>query len=202
MTFGSPVLAALLTPALFAGGAAAMAAPILIHLLSRRRFKRIRWAAMDFLIDAERRNRRRIRMEDWILLALRCLGVFLIGLMLARPFVSPIGLAAALGAAQRIRLNRRRDRRWMRIGAAMAAAPPAKRAGVSKAARTGDPNVIEDSLRFPKSECQIANSHWRGSYVTLFRHWTFSILFMPLPVGASCERPGISSAPRRGCPPC
>lgn len=78
-----------------------MAAPILIHLLSRRRFKRIRWAAMDFLIDAERRNRRRIRMEDWILLALRCLGVFLIGLMLARPFVSPIGLAAVLGAAQR-----------------------------------------------------------------------------------------------------
>ena len=101
MTFGSPVLAALLTPALFAGGAAAMAAPILIHLLSRRRFKRIRWAAMDFLIDAERRNRRRIRMEDWILLALRCLAVFLLGLMLARPFVSPVGLAAALGAAQR-----------------------------------------------------------------------------------------------------
>ncbi|MCH7839985.1 MAG: BatA domain-containing protein, partial [Planctomycetes bacterium] len=96
MTFGSPVLAALLTPALFVGGAAAMAAPILIHLLSRRRFKRIRWAAMDFLIDAERRNRRRIRMEDWILLALRCLAVFLLGLMLARPFVSPVGLAAAL----------------------------------------------------------------------------------------------------------
>ncbi len=100
MTSGFPILAALLTPALLYGGAAAMSAPILIHLLARRRFKRIRWAAMDFLIDAERRNRRRIRMEDWILLALRCLGMFLIGLMLSRPFVRPAGLAAALGGSQ------------------------------------------------------------------------------------------------------
>jgi hypothetical protein len=101
MSPGTPILGALLTPALFYGGAAAVGAPILIHLLARRRFKRIRWAAMEFLIDAERRNRRRIRMEDWILMALRCLGVFLIGLLLARPFVKPAGLAAAFGGAQR-----------------------------------------------------------------------------------------------------
>jgi hypothetical protein len=78
-------------------GAAAMAAPILIHLLARRRFKRIRWAAMEFLIDAERRNRRRIRMEDWILMGLRCLAVLLLGLLVARPFLSPAGLAAWAG---------------------------------------------------------------------------------------------------------
>lgn len=96
-----PILAAFLTPALFYGGAAAMGAPILIHLLARRRFKRIRWAAMEFLIDAERRNRRRIRMEEWILLALRCLAIFLIGMMVARPFVLPSGLAAAIGGMHR-----------------------------------------------------------------------------------------------------
>jgi len=95
------ILAAFLTPGLFYGGLAAVSAPILIHLLARRRFKRIRWAAMEFLIDAERRNRRRLRMEEWILLALRCLAVFLIGLMLARPFVDPAGLAATLGGSQR-----------------------------------------------------------------------------------------------------
>ena len=95
------LLAAFITPWLATAGAAAVAAPIIIHLLARCRFKRIRWAAMDFLIDAERRNRRRIRMEEWILLALRCLAVFLIGLLVARPFLTPSGLAAALSGTQR-----------------------------------------------------------------------------------------------------
>lgn len=101
MTHSVPILAALLTPALFYGGMAAMGAPILIHLLARRRFKRIRWAAMEFLVDAQRRNRRRVRMEEWILLALRCLAIFLIGMMVARPFVQPTHLAAALGGTNR-----------------------------------------------------------------------------------------------------
>jgi len=95
------LLAAFVSPALFYGGAAAVAAPILIHLLARRRFKRIRWAAMDFLIDAERRNRRRLRMEEWILLALRCLAVVLIASMVARPFFRPAGLVMAWGGSQR-----------------------------------------------------------------------------------------------------
>ncbi|MGD2109816.1 MAG: BatA domain-containing protein [Phycisphaerae bacterium] len=97
-----PFLAAgFISPALFYGGAAAVAAPILIHLLARRRFRRIRWAAMDFLIDAERRNRRRIRMEEWILLLLRCLAVLMIAFMVARPFVTPEGAASLLGGARR-----------------------------------------------------------------------------------------------------
>jgi hypothetical protein len=95
------VLAALMHPALFYAGAAAVGLPILIHLLARRRFQRIRWAAMDFLVDAERRNRRRIRMEEWILLALRCLAMLLIGLLIARPFIQPEGVAAALGGRDR-----------------------------------------------------------------------------------------------------
>lgn len=89
------------TPALFYAGAAAVAAPILIHLFARRRFRRIRWAAMDFLLEAERRNRRRLRMEEWILLVLRCVAVVLIGLLVARPFVSPTGIAAAWGGSSR-----------------------------------------------------------------------------------------------------
>ncbi len=92
------ILAAFVTPALATAGAAAMAAPILIHLLARRRFKRIRWAAMDFLIDAERKNRRRIQMEDWILMALRALAVLLVGLLVSRPFFSPKGFASWAGS--------------------------------------------------------------------------------------------------------
>jgi hypothetical protein len=80
-------------PWLLAGGAATLA-PILIHLLSRRRFREVDWAAMQFLLQAERRNRRRIRMEHLLLLLLRCLAVILIALLVARPYLQPTGLAA------------------------------------------------------------------------------------------------------------
>jgi hypothetical protein len=95
------ILAALVHPALFWGGAAAMSAPIIIHLLARRRFQRIRWAAMSFLMDAEKQNRKRVRMEELILLALRCLAILLIGLLISRPFIQPSGMAALLGGSQR-----------------------------------------------------------------------------------------------------
>ena len=69
-----------------AGAAAALIAlPIIIHLLNRRRFKTVTWAAMDFLMRAMRKNRRRLEFEQWILLAMRCLLVFLLRLVLARP---------------------------------------------------------------------------------------------------------------------
>lgn len=99
---GDPhILAAFISPALFYAGAAAVGVPVLIHLLMRMRFKRVRWAAVAFLMDAEKRNRRRVRMEEWLLLLLRCLAVLLIGLLVSRPFISPAGLAAAFGGADR-----------------------------------------------------------------------------------------------------
>lgn len=85
----------LLNPAL-ALGAGAVAGPILIHLLSKRRVRRVRWAAMDFLLEAFRKNRRRIRLEQLILLMLRCLAVFLIALMVMRPFMRS-GALGSLG---------------------------------------------------------------------------------------------------------
>ena len=59
--------------------------PIIIHILNRRRFKVVTWAAMEFLLKAMRKNRRRLEFEQWLLLATRCLLVFLLGLALARP---------------------------------------------------------------------------------------------------------------------
>lgn len=96
------MLAQFVSPALFAAGAAAVASPIIIHLLARRRFKRIRWAAVEFLLQAERRNRRRLRMEEWILLALRCLAVLCIGLFIARPFLAPGATLAGLAGSRRV----------------------------------------------------------------------------------------------------
>ena len=74
--------------------------PIIIHLLNKRKFKIVDWAAMEFLLDAEKKNRRRVRLENLILLLLRCLAVLLIGLLLARPFIPTSMTAGLLNAAQ------------------------------------------------------------------------------------------------------
>ncbi|HOJ72538.1 MAG TPA: BatA domain-containing protein [Phycisphaerae bacterium] len=95
------ILGAMITPAMAYAGLAAAALPVLIHLFNRRRFRRIRWAATDFLLEAERRNRRRTRLEEMILLALRCLAMALLGAALARWYVQPRSLVAALGASAR-----------------------------------------------------------------------------------------------------
>lgn len=61
------------------------AVPIIIHLLNRRRFDRRPWAAMEFLLAAMKRNRRRLRMEQWLILLLRTLAILLLVLLVARP---------------------------------------------------------------------------------------------------------------------
>ncbi len=61
------------------------AVPIVIHILNRRRFKRVPWAAMEFLLKAMKRNRKRLRMEQWLVLLLRTLAVLLLALLVSRP---------------------------------------------------------------------------------------------------------------------
>ena len=73
-----------MNPTLFWAGTAAVSVPIIIHLLNRRRYKILDWAAMRFLLESARKNRRRIRIEEMILLFLRCLAIFLLGLAVAR----------------------------------------------------------------------------------------------------------------------
>ncbi len=72
--------------------------PILIHLLNRRKFRRIDWAAMEFLMDALRKNRRRVQIEQLLLLVLRLAIMALLGLLLARPVLSDRGFEWISGA--------------------------------------------------------------------------------------------------------
>jgi len=71
-------------PAIFWSGLAGASLPVIIHLLNRRRFRPLEWAAMRFLRESLRRNRRRLRLEELILLAIRCLVVLLLGIALGR----------------------------------------------------------------------------------------------------------------------
>ncbi|MCC6231455.1 MAG: BatA domain-containing protein [Verrucomicrobiales bacterium] len=89
MSFLNPGLLAL---------AAAVAIPVLIHLLNRRRFKRVTWAAMRFVRASVEKNRRRMELEDLLLLLLRCLIVALFAVALARPALR--SAAAFLGTGR------------------------------------------------------------------------------------------------------
>ena len=72
-------------------GLIAAAAPLVIHLLNRRRHRVVDWAAMDLLREALSRNKRLLHLRDLLLLALRTLCVLLFGLALARPLFSRSG---------------------------------------------------------------------------------------------------------------
>lgn len=74
-------------------GTAGIGIPILIHLLNRRRFRKMPWAAMRYLRASIERNQRRMKLQDWILLAVRCLLLALIAFALARPSLK--GLSAS-----------------------------------------------------------------------------------------------------------
>ncbi|MCR4317793.1 MAG: BatA domain-containing protein [Planctomycetes bacterium] len=62
-----------------------VAAPVIIHLLNRTRFKRTRFAAMEFLLRALERTRKRLRFENLLILILRCLLLLLIVMAFAYP---------------------------------------------------------------------------------------------------------------------
>lgn len=89
-----PLLAGLLYPMLFAAGAAAATVPIIIHLLNRRRVRPLRWAAMSWLLAALKKHQKRLKMENWLILALRVAALLLLGLGLSHVVLSDSALLA------------------------------------------------------------------------------------------------------------
>ena len=88
LVFGNPLV-------LWGVGAASI--PIVIHLLNKRRFREMQWAAMEFLLAAIRKNARRLRLEQLLLLALRTLLILLVVLALAEPFLERTGISMIVG---------------------------------------------------------------------------------------------------------
>ena len=62
-----------------------VAAPVVIHLLFRRRTRPLEWGAMRFVLEAFRRQRKRMRLEQFLILAARTLAVLLLALAVGRP---------------------------------------------------------------------------------------------------------------------
>ncbi len=73
--------------------------PIVIHLLHRHRYRETTWAAMRFLTAAIRKHSQRMRLEQWLLLAVRTAILLCIALALAGPTVQSLTAFAPGGNA-------------------------------------------------------------------------------------------------------
>ena len=67
------------------GGAAAVAIPILVHLISKSQHREVRWGAMHLIELTLKSQQRRLRFENWLLMLLRCAIPVLLALCMARP---------------------------------------------------------------------------------------------------------------------
>ncbi|MGE0707306.1 MAG: BatA domain-containing protein [Planctomycetota bacterium] len=81
-------------------GAAAIVAPITLFLLNRFRYRTIDWAALTFLERAFKQQKRRLQLENLLLLLIRCLILILLAVAMAHP-VSRSGVAVNEEAASR-----------------------------------------------------------------------------------------------------
>lgn len=87
MTFLNPLL-------LF--GLAAAAIPLIIHLFNFRRPKKVDFSSLAFLKELQKTTMQRVRIKQWLLLALRTLAIASLVLAFARPTLTG-GLAGTLG---------------------------------------------------------------------------------------------------------
>lgn len=73
--------------------------PLLIHLINMMRHRRVRWAAMEFLLESQRRNRRWIMLRQLLLLLMRMGAIAAVVMILAQPMLSS-GWGAMFGGAR------------------------------------------------------------------------------------------------------
>src|ERR1700681_315789 len=79
MTFLQPILLTALP---------IIALPIVIHLINQRRYQTIRWAAMIFLLAANRMSRGYAKLRQWLILLFRVLAIAGLICAVSRPLSS------------------------------------------------------------------------------------------------------------------
>ena len=64
------------------------AIPILIHLLFRQRARKVPIGSIRFLVPVVKEHRRRRKVKQWLLLALRMLGMLFLTFLFCRPYLN------------------------------------------------------------------------------------------------------------------
>jgi hypothetical protein len=71
---------------LFLIGGAAIAAPIIFHMIRRVTRDKVTFSSLMFLKPSPPKLTRKSRIEHWLLLLLRCLVLLLMALAFSRPY--------------------------------------------------------------------------------------------------------------------
>lgn len=69
-------------------GLLAVAVPVIIHFINLRRPQKVSFSTLSFFRELQKSTLRRIRIKEYLLLALRVLAVLLLALALARPYLT------------------------------------------------------------------------------------------------------------------
>jgi hypothetical protein len=80
---------------LMLAGLAAVVIPIIIHLLLKRKKKRLQFSTLQFFLKRDHQSSQRRRLRNWLLLTLRLLIIALLVLAFARPYLTRSGAAGA-----------------------------------------------------------------------------------------------------------
>ena len=88
-----------LNPAVLFGLLAA-SIPVLIHLLNLRKLKRIEFSTLAFLKELQKNKIRKIKLKQWLLLALRVLIIFFLVTAFARPTLKGVAIGGTTSAAK------------------------------------------------------------------------------------------------------
>lgn len=99
-------------------GILAVAIPVVIHLINLRRPRRLSFSTLAFFEELKKSTIRRIRIKQFLLLALRIAAILMLALALARPLLIPsIGGAAGAGEPETIAIIIDNSPSMSRIGA-------------------------------------------------------------------------------------
>ncbi|MFV1990833.1 MAG: BatA domain-containing protein, partial [Acidimicrobiales bacterium] len=74
-------------PSLVSIGLPLVALPLLIHLINMLRHRRVKWAAMDFLLQSQKRHKKWIILKQLLLLLLRMTAIAAVVMMVAQPIL-------------------------------------------------------------------------------------------------------------------
>ena len=74
--------------------------PVLIHLLNLRKLKRIEFSTLAFLKELQKNKIRKIKLKQWLLLALRILIILFLVMAFARPTIKGIAIGGTTSAAK------------------------------------------------------------------------------------------------------
>ena len=88
-----------LNPAVLFGLLAA-SIPVLIHLFNLRKLKKIEFSTLAFLKELQKNRIRKIKLKQWLLLALRVLIILLLVLAFARPTLEGVAIGGTTSAAK------------------------------------------------------------------------------------------------------